>query len=456
MYAIIDIETTGGKYDEEGITEIAIYRYDGKEITDQFISLINPERPIQPFVVNLTGINAQMLRNAPKFYEIAKRVIEITSDCVLVAHNASFDSRILKTEFRRLGFRFEQPTLCTVQLSKKLIPNLPSYKLGKLVRSLGIPLSDRHRAAGDARATVELLKLLMSKDLKKEIISTFIKTKHDQNVPHHLLKLIDQSPNATGIYYLYDVKGYIIYIGKSKNIKKRLNQHFTGKNRKSLKIQLETNAVSFEETGNELIALLKEEEEIKIHKPKLNRVYKNSIVKFGLESGVNSDGYHFLRIAHADGRAHYVTTFKNINNARKLLLYYAAKYTLCLKLIHFNSKEGPCNHYKVNLCLGACISKEKPETYNERVNQLIKSMSYPFRNMLIIDKGRKEDEKSIVLIQNNEYQGFGYFNLNYQIKNLKVLESLITIGKNTRESRQIIQQYLRKSKTHQLINLDKT
>ena len=152
MYAILDIETTGGKYNEEGITEIAIYKFDGEKVVDQFISLINPERPIQPFVVGLTGINNEMLRNAPKFYEVAKRIVEITTNCIIVAHNAKFDYRILRTEFKRLGFDFQRKSLCTVELSKKLIPDMPSYSLGKLVRALGIPLSDRHRANGDAQA----------------------------------------------------------------------------------------------------------------------------------------------------------------------------------------------------------------------------------------------------------------------------------------------------------------
>ena len=139
MYAILDIETTGGKYNEEGITEIAIYKFDGHEVVDQVISLVNPEKEIQPFVVNLTGINNNMLRTAPKFYEVAKRIVEITEDAVIVAHNAQFDYRILRTEFRRLGFNFERKTLCTVELAKQLLPDSESYSLGKLVRSLGIP-----------------------------------------------------------------------------------------------------------------------------------------------------------------------------------------------------------------------------------------------------------------------------------------------------------------------------
>jgi len=175
MYAILDIETTGGKYNEEGITEIAIYKFDGHTVIDQFISLVNPEKPIQPFVVNLTGINNKMLQNAPKFYEVAKRIVEITTDCIIVAHNASFDYRILRTEFERLGFDFERQSLCTVELSQKLIPDQKSYSLGKLVRSLGIAISDRHRATGDAQATVKLFKMLLAKDVEKNILKETVK-----------------------------------------------------------------------------------------------------------------------------------------------------------------------------------------------------------------------------------------------------------------------------------------
>ena len=166
MYAILDIETTGGQFNEEGITEIAIYKFDGHEVVDQFISLVNPEIPIQPFVVKLTGINNAMLISAPKFYEVAKRIIEITTDCVIVAHNAAFDYRILRTEFRRLGYNYEARTLCTVELSKKLLPEQPSHSLGKLVRALGIPMADRHRASGDALATIKLFKILLEKDIE--------------------------------------------------------------------------------------------------------------------------------------------------------------------------------------------------------------------------------------------------------------------------------------------------
>ena len=226
MYAIVDIETTGGKFNEEAITEIAIYRFDQDKVIDQFISLVKPDRAIQPFVVRLTGITDKMLKTSPRFFEIAKRIIEITSDCIVVAHNADFDYRILRTEFKRLGYDFKRKTLCTVQLSKKLMPDLESYKLGKLVRTLGIPISNRHRAQGDALATVKLFELLVQKDKKKVILNSFINEIQQSNNKTKYLDLIDQTPSETGVYYIHD-KESIIYIGKSKNLKKRITTHLT-------------------------------------------------------------------------------------------------------------------------------------------------------------------------------------------------------------------------------------
>ena len=456
MYAVVDVETTGGKYNEEGITEIAVYKFDGNKIVDQFISLVNPERPIQPFVANLTGINEKMLRNAPKFYEVAKRIVEITEDCTLVAHNASFDYRMLCTEFNRLGFTYERPTLCTVSLAKKLIPEQASYKLGKLVRSLGIPLSDRHRAAGDARATVKLLKLLLDKDTEKNIVKEVLRAKKQDQVTRKFLQLVEQAKPVTGVYYLHNQQGDVIYIGKSTNMRKRLNQHFTGKSRKALKIQLETHSVSTEETGSELIALLKEVDEIQLHKPKHNRVHKNDRIRFGLEEGVTSLGYRFLRIVHAQDGIPYVTTFKNLNNARKTLYFFAQKYTLCLKLVGLESPKNACSHEQINQCLGACIEKETAEQYNNRVQQCIDRLSFQSPNMLLIDKGRTHDERSIVFIQDNEYKGFGFVSLNYQLTNMDMINTLITPMKNSRAARHIIQQFVRKNKVKEIVNLDET
>ena len=286
LYAILDIETTGGKFNEEGITEIAIYKFDGHQIVDQFISLVNPEREIQPFVVNLTGINSGMLKNAPKFYEVAKRIVEITKDCVLVAHNANFDNRILTTEFRRLGFTFERKTLCTVELSKKLIPDLASYKLGKLCKTLGIPISSRHRADGDAIATVQLFKLLLNKDTTKEIVKNAVKIINTKTVAPKLLAILDELPSKTGVFYLHNNASNILYIGKGKNIKKTVNQLFLRTSKKAKTLQKKIVSVTYEETGNELIAQLKYNVELKANKPAYNISSKTNgaVIKFSNEN----------------------------------------------------------------------------------------------------------------------------------------------------------------------------
>ena len=236
MYAILDIETTGGKFNEEGITEIAIYKYDGQEIKDQFSSLVNPEKEIQPFVQKLTGINTKMLRNAPKFYEIAKRIVEITDNCILVAHNASFDYRILQTEFRRLGFSFERKSICTVELAQKLMPDQPAFSLGKLVRNLGIPFSDQHRAHGDAKVTLKLFELLLEKDVKKEILMEHIKIINPNKISSKYISIVEKLPSEMGVYYLHNSNNDIIYIGKSNNIKKRVLNHLTASHPKAILI----------------------------------------------------------------------------------------------------------------------------------------------------------------------------------------------------------------------------
>jgi DNA polymerase-3 subunit epsilon len=270
LYTILDIETTGGKFNEEGITEIAIYKYDGHTVVDQFISLINPEKEIQKFVVQLTGINNKMLQNAPKFYEVAKRIIEITKDCTLVAHNTTFDYRILRTEFDRLGYDFNRNTLCTVELSQKLILDQPSYSLGKLIKALGIPMTDRHRATGDALATVQLFKLLLEKDVDKTIIQSSVKY-HDRRVEkERLQKLIDLVPKALGLFYIHGSDGKVIYLGRGKDVKSEVNKLFLKQTKRATKIQDRATSISYEKTGNELFTRLKYYIELEALAPKFN------------------------------------------------------------------------------------------------------------------------------------------------------------------------------------------
>ena len=451
MYAILDIETTGGQFNEEGITEIAIYKFDGHEIVDQFISLVNPEIPIQPFVVKLTGINNAMLQSAPKFFEVAKRIIEITNDCILVAHNADFDYRILRTEFRRLGYDFNIKTLCTVELSKRLLPEQPSHSLGKLVRALGIPMADRHRASGDALATVKLFKMLLEKDLSKEIVKEHIKFQIQKGIAPKLLDIVESMPSRTGVYYIHDERGKLIYIGKSRNIKKRINQHFTGTTTKCKKIQTEVYTVTYDETGSELIALLKESEEIKINKPMFNRAQRKSIFQFALYAEKDEKGYLNLILQKADGRKKEITSFASLQEAKNALFRITAQYNLCQKYTGLYITKKECFQYKIKECDGACIGKILPDEYNQRVQEFIEKNSLEDNSMILIDKGRNIGEHSAVLIENGIYKGYAFYDLNYQITQIDILKNILIPMQNNRDTRNIIQAYIRKSKSLKII-----
>jgi len=452
LYAILDIETTGGQYNEEGITEIAIYKFDGHEIVDQFISLVNPEKTIQPFVVKLTGINNAMLSSAPKFYEIAKRIIEITEDCIIVAHNAQFDYRILRTEFTRLGYDFQRKNLCTVELSKKLIPDQPSYSLGKLVRALGIPMADRHRATGDAMATVKLFKMLLAKDLEKEIVKSFVKTEIEKGLAPKLLDIVSKLPSVTGIYYIHKENGDLIYIGKSRNIKKRINQHFTGTTSKSKKIQLEVFDVTYEETGTELIALLKEAEEIKVNKPKYNRSLKKSIFPWSLYSEKDRNGYIAIKIQKTDARKKELVSFSSPIEAQSALFKITDSYQLCQKINGLETVKSHCFPFELNQCNGACIQKESPDEYNVRVESFFENNEYQKQNMIIIDRGRNIQERSAILIEDGIFKGYAFFDLNYQVNNIEILKNIIIPMKNNRDSKNIILNYLRKKKVLKILS----
>mgnify|MGYP002629319062 FL=1 len=453
MYAIVDIETTGGKFNEEGITEIAIYQHNGQKVTDQFISLVNPEREIQPFVEKLTGINSKMLRSAPRFFEIAKRILEITESCLIVAHNADFDYRILRTEFKRLGYNFERDSLCTVTLSQQLLPEMESYKLGQLVRSLGIPISDRHRAQGDALATVKLFELLLEKDSNKEILKSQIKALHTHRVPSKYLSVIEELPTATGVYYLHNAVGDILYIGKSKNIQKRVRAHLMGSDRKSQKIQEKLHKVNFETTGSELIALLKEQHEIKKNQPRINKDGRYRLYPMGIRIDRTTE-YHQLILEQVRAQREYLAVFKNGRVAKHQMTQWIEKFELCQKHSSLQETDGACFGYKNNRCKGACVGEESAEHYNQRFESLPPQNHYPHDDFLMVCHGRKDGEYSFIYIENQQYKGYGFYELNHQINSKdKILNRMIAMEDNS-DCRALILAHIKKNKYRKLIPLD--
>ena len=333
MYTIIDLETTGGKFNEESIIEVAAYRFDGNSIKDQFISLVNPQRDIHPYVEKLTGITSKMVKTAPKFHEIAKRVVEITSDSILVAHNAQFDYRILQLEFKRLGYEFSMKSLCTVILSQELLPEQESYKLGRLSRSLGIPLKDRHRASGDALATVELFKILLEKDIEQNIIKKSIVEFPGESMNSLFKETIESLNNDVGVFYIYNKNKKLIYIDYSKDIKNKVVKLFTSKKFIPKYVQNNFKSIKVHKTGNISISVIKALNEIRTLKPKINNnidpklfykidkpdvisKLKDFIITFNGKNE-NDKSFIFFKNEKITGYG-YFDLFNNINTEQKL------------------------------------------------------------------------------------------------------------------------------------------
>ena len=447
MYSVLDIETTGGKYDEEGITEIAIYRFDGDNIVDQFSSLINTDIEIQPFVEKLTGINKKMLHKAPKFFEVAKRIVEITDNSILVAHNAEFDYRILQTEFRRLSFSFERKTLCTVNLSKILLPEQPSFNLGKLVRNLGIPFTNEHRAHGDAKVTLKLFQLLLEKDIKKNIENL-----NPNKTPSKYLDIIDKLPSEMGVYYIYNQKNKIIYIGKSNNIKKRVLSHLTFNKKKDKNIQKEICYVKFALTGGELISLLKVQNEIKVNKPIFNKRMDFRLFPMGIRID-STPKYPNVIIEQIKKNQEYLSAYKTKREAKAAVIEFGSEFGICIQQTSLMNEERICFNYDQKKCDDPCLAIESVESYKNKIKFLTKTFLYPYKNFLLIDKGRKNGEFSFVYIKNDRFSGYGYFELNHQIKTGDQINSRLISIENSLDTQKLVQNFLLRKKYLKLINL---
>ncbi len=426
MYSILDIESTGGKYNEEGIMEIAIYQFDGREVTDQFSSLINPERRIQPFVVKLTGINEKMLQGAPKFYELAKRIIEITEGTTIVAHNAQFDYRILRTEFRRLGYDFQRKTMCTVELSKRLIPEAESHSLGKLVRSLGIAVSDRHRAQGDALATLKLFEILLNKDQDKSILQSVVRAEEYGELSQRQLDMVENLPAEVGVYFLHNKDGEVIFTGKTKNIQKRVNQHFTNAGELALRLQKETREVTYELSGTELIALLREYQLRKKLRPRHNPLKSKPLYSYEwIEDSVQ--GYNAIRIRKSVKKEQGLLYFPSYLAAQQALNQWQEHHNLRLRA----DKSYPEDELD-----------EAPEEYNKRWQTALEKLRLGNKTFALVDKGRKLGEKSVILVRSGQLIGYGYTELERQINNLSILEKLLSPVKDDHNTRYLLEYHL--------------
>ena len=450
-YAIIDIETTGGQALRHRITEIAIVLHDGTNIIDRFETLLNPECYIPYGITQLTGITQDMVEGAPKFFEIAKKIVEMTEGAIFVAHNVRFDYGFIREEFKRLGYTYTRKQLCTVRLSRQVFPGLRSYSLGILIKHFNIQVEKRHRAMADTMATVELFEKILAKNKSEQQIKTLVNLGIKESLlPKNItLEVLHALPEDCGVYYMHDETGNAAYIGKSINIKKRVADHFSKPTPKASRLQKFVHDITYEITGSELIALLLESHEIKSLRPYINRAQRRRHFPFVVHTFLNDAGYICFDVvkvsAQSREKLQIVAEYPKSLNAKAHLSRAMKAYELCAKYCNMetNRGKGPCFPYHLKQCYGACIEKEGVQEYNERAKAVMEQLSTIFEeDFFIIDKGRSNEERSVVLVENGAFYGFGYLDVSDVNGDLGVLRDAVKPYRTTAEASRIIRRFL--------------
>lgn len=444
MYAIVDIETTGSSANYGKITEVAILIHDGKRVVDEYQTLLNPERVIPMNITALTGISNEMVRDEPRFFEVAKEIYQMLEGNIFVAHNVNFDYSFLKNEFQQLGGTLNLKKLCTVRLSRKVFPGLKSYSLGNLCDHFGIANHARHRAMGDARATVELLDLIIQND--ENHIANFLKKDSQEGfLPPHLPKAtFDALPEFTGVYYFHDAHGEIIYVGKANNIKKRVKGHFSNTDvvyKQGLKDKLYD--ISYEECGDEMIAFLFESSEIKKHFPIYNKAQKFSNAKYGLYHYQDGKGFDRLSIGKKMKGTLPLIGFTSFDRARDYLIELVKKFELDPELCSLPASMMMYFGYTIK------TGGEGATEQRERFKKAIQSIKENSQSFCLLGQGRTLTEKSVVLVENGKYLGFGFFENDMAFDSIEDVKAIITRYPDTPDIQRIINQYYTKRKVIQ-------
>lgn len=443
MYAIVDIETTGSYAAAHGITEISILVFDGEKITDRFESLINPGQPIPRFIQSMTGITDAMVAKAPRFEELAPRIHDILKDNVFVAHNVHFDYSFVKSHLMQAGLDLLTKKLCTVRLSRKIIPGLPAYSLGKLCRQLGIPMENRHRAGGDAAATVELFRRLLQEDRENHIGQSLQRNSRESVLPPHVPKAhFEKLPRTPGVYYFHDKKGKIIYIGKALNIRQRVGSHFANNSgsRQKQNFVRYTHGISYQPLPTELMASILESAEIKKKWPLFNASQKRWEEVYGIFRFEDQAGYQRLAIEKKRRGTQPLYTFHYLVDGHAVLRQLVKDHGLCARLCFLEKQPGACAGHESGECRGACLKKEKPAAYNRRVEKAVETLLQR-DSFAILDEGWEEGEQSCILVENGEFYGMGLVPADMDWQDLAEVKEHLTRYRENSFIRHILQGY---------------
>lgn len=418
-YAIVDIETTGGHASANGITEISVYVHDGNRIIRHFETLINPMQPVPKFITSLTGIDNAMVADAPTFNEIADVLFDMLENNIFVAHNVNFDYSFVKHQFKQAGYNLTAKKLCTVRLGRKVFPGLHSYSLGNVCRALKIPVENRHRAGGDAKATVKLFEMMLHNGAIAHIDQMLKRSSAEHWLPLNLDKeVIDKLPSAPGVYYFHNSKDKVIYVGKAINLKKRVSSHFTH-NDPDLKRQnfiRNIFKVSYRSCATELEAIVLESTEIKRLWPRYNKSQKQPQVRYALYSFEDNRGYIRLAIDRKKKNLPHLYNFNLLHEGMVLLKNMVEEFELNARLCFLD--KTPFNETEIS-------TFEPPGVYNNKIKNAIRALAEKLPTFALVDEGLKPDEKLCLLVERGSFWGMGYVPQSLAIKDIAELKQLL-------------------------------
>jgi DNA polymerase-3 subunit epsilon len=429
LYAIVDIETTGGYAAAGGITEIAVRITDGEKIIDRYETLVNPVFTIPKYVESLTGITNAMVENERHFKMIADELYELLNDKIFVAHNVNFDYSFLKYYFKQAGYELECKKLCTIRLGRQILPGFKSYSLGNFCREIGIEVENRHRAGGDAEATAKLFHHLLQKDNEGHIANMLKVKSKEQSLPPNLpAKQIRQLPQNPGVYYFHDNKGKVIYVGKAKNLSKRVNSHFANNkpNRQKQEFLRNIYSITYQTCATELMAFILEYVEIKKFWPGQNRSLKRFEQAYALYAFEDRNGYLRLAIEKKNKNIKPLYTFNLLVEGHNLLLKLSHQFHLCPKLCFLQHDSVECEGTKDGRCGGACKHAVSADDYNKKVNECIDHLHKELPTFALVDYGLHVEEQSCILMEKGRFYGMGYLPLSINISGVDDLKNYIT------------------------------
>jgi DNA polymerase-3 subunit epsilon len=386
--ACVDLETTGGMAAQHRIIEVGIVLLEGGEIVEEWSTLVHPGVRIPPAIAAFTGIDDAMVAGAPRFEDVSAQVLGRLQGRLFVAHNARFDYGFLRTEFRRIGVRFAAPVLCTVRLSRAMYAEHARHNLDTLMERFGLACTARHRALGDAQVLPALLAAFENDHGSAQLHAAVTEALREPRLPPHLpAELADDLPEGPGVYLFRGEAGALLYVGKSRNIRSRVFDHFAGAHRatKETKLSRQVRQVEWIETGGELGALLLESRLVKDLAPSGNRRLRKSaagcVVQLVRREGGVIPEILPLDAVRFDPETSAFGPFRSEKDAWRAIEGKAREAGLCLKLLGRENGEGSCFAYQLRKCRGACVGIEPRALHDARLHLALASLQlkpWPF------------------------------------------------------------------------------